>query len=126
MSEFCRVIRCRPDAEATWEPDTRPVKIRCASATIGRICGGTVAPSFAVTRRRDELRHDAGMGSRLLRRRLVRSDVFIQGLTQDEVEAICDAKRNGLFFSEDEDLSGYEDEPEEDWCDEDDGDPMWE
>jgi hypothetical protein len=36
-------------------------------------------------------------------------------------------KRNGTFFSEDEDdLSGYEDEPEEDWCDEDDGDPMWE
>ena len=42
-------------------------------------------------------------------------------------EAIREAKRNGLFFSEDEDdLSGYEDEPEEDWCDEDDGDPMWE
>lgn len=39
----------------------------------------------------------------------------------------CEAKRNGTFFSEDEDdLSGYEDEPEEDWCDEDDGDPMWE
>lgn len=42
-------------------------------------------------------------------------------------EAIREAKRNGTFFSEDEDdLSGYEDEPEEDWCDEDDGDPMWE
>jgi hypothetical protein len=42
-------------------------------------------------------------------------------------EAKREAKRNGLFFSEDEDdLSGYEDEPEEDWCDEDDGDPMWE
>ena len=42
-------------------------------------------------------------------------------------EAILEAKRNGLFFSEDEDdLSGYEDEPEDDWCDEDDGDPMWE
>jgi hypothetical protein len=42
-------------------------------------------------------------------------------------EMIREAKRNGLFFSEDEDdLSGYEDEPEEDWCDEDDGDPMWE
>jgi hypothetical protein len=42
-------------------------------------------------------------------------------------EAIREAKRNGLFFSEDEDdLSGYEDEPEEDWCDEDGGDPMWE
>lgn len=42
-------------------------------------------------------------------------------------EMIREAKRNGMFFSEDEDdLSGYEDEPEEDWCDEDDGDPMWE
>jgi hypothetical protein len=42
-------------------------------------------------------------------------------------EMIREAKRNGTFFSEDEDdLSGYEDEPEEDWCDEDDGDPMWE
>jgi hypothetical protein len=42
-------------------------------------------------------------------------------------EAIREAKRNGTFFSEDEDdLSGYEDEPEEDWCDQDDGDPMWE
>ena len=47
-------------------------------------------------------------------------------------EAIREARKNGLFFSEDEDepeeddLSGYEDEPEEDWCDEDDGDPMWE
>ena len=43
------------------------------------------------------------------------------------LEMIREAKRNGTFFSEDEDdLSGYEDEPEEDWCDEDDGDPMWE
>jgi len=42
-------------------------------------------------------------------------------------EMIREAKRNGTFFSEDEDdLYGYEDEPEEDWCDEDDGDPMWE
>jgi hypothetical protein len=42
-------------------------------------------------------------------------------------EMIREAKRNGTFFSEDEDdLSGYEDEPEDDWCDEDDGDPMWE
>ena len=42
-------------------------------------------------------------------------------------EAIRQAKCDGTFFSEDEDaLSGYEDEPEEDWCDEDDGDPMWE
>jgi len=42
-------------------------------------------------------------------------------------EMIREAKRNGTFYSEDEDdLSGYEDEPEEDWCDEDDGDPMWE
>src|SRR5437899_668544 len=41
-------------------------------------------------------------------------------------EMIREVKRNGTFFSEDEDdLSGYEDEPEEDWCDEDDGDPMW-
>ena len=45
----------------------------------------------------------------------------------ERVEMIRDAKRNGMFFSEDEDdLSGYEDEPENDWCDEDDGDPMWE
>jgi hypothetical protein len=43
-------------------------------------------------------------------------------------EAIREAKRNGLFFSEDEDdLSGNEDEPEEDESYEDcDGDPMWE
>jgi hypothetical protein len=27
---------------------------------------------------------------------------------------------------DEDDLSGYEDPPEEDWCDEDDGDPMWE
>ena len=47
--------------------------------------------------------------------------------TEARREAIREAKRNGTFFSEDEDdLSGYEDEPEEDWCDEDDGDPMWE
>jgi len=43
-------------------------------------------------------------------------------------QAIREAKRNGTFFSEDEDdLSGYEDEPEEDESYvEDDGDPMWE
>ena len=46
---------------------------------------------------------------------------------EERREMIREAKRNGTFFSEDEDdLSGYEDEPEEDWCDEDDGDPMWE
>ena len=34
--------------------------------------------------------------SRLLRPRLVRSDVFIQGLTQDEVEMIREALGKGL------------------------------
>jgi hypothetical protein len=63
----------------------------------------------------------------LLPPRLVREDVYIQRLEPDEVEMIREAKRNGTFFSEDEDdLSGYEGEPEDDWCDEDDGDPMWE
>jgi hypothetical protein len=42
-------------------------------------------------------------------------------------EMIREAKANGQFYDEcEDDLSGYEDEPEEDWCDEDDGDPMWE
>ena len=46
---------------------------------------------------------------------------------EEQREMIREAKRNGTFYSEDEDdLSGYEDEPEEDSCDEDDGDPMWE
>jgi hypothetical protein len=44
---------------------------------------------------------------------------------EEQREMIREAKRNGTFYSED-DLSGYEDEPEEDWCDEDEGDPMWE
>jgi hypothetical protein len=34
--------------------------------------------------------------SRLLRPRLVREDVFIQGLTQDEVETIREALSEGL------------------------------
>jgi hypothetical protein len=46
---------------------------------------------------------------------------------EQEVEDIREAKRNGTFYDEgsEDDLSGYEDEPERDWCDEDDGDPMW-
>jgi hypothetical protein len=44
---------------------------------------------------------------------------------KERMEARREAKRNGTFFSDDED-EPEEDEPEEDWCDEDDGDPMWE
>jgi hypothetical protein len=103
---------CYPDAFKNYDPETgrwhggRLPKCRVCECTLqpteNHKCEG-FKPKF--------VEHDQDWLDRMEERR----------------EMIREAKRNGTFFSEDEDdLSGYEDEPEEDWCDEDDGDPMWE
>ena len=93
----CLVVGCKraseTDVDAGYE---RQPDIPVCLFHYSRNCGGTRAHLLPGTRRGMSFAMTQEWRSRLLHPRLVREDVFVQGLTQDEVEMIREALGKGL------------------------------